>query len=480
MSGGFGLCGNAESCIEAIAASGVKNLTIISNNCGNQGQGLAVLLQNRQVARVICSFVGGNPDLAEQYLSGKVKVELVPQGTFAERIRAGGAGIAGFYTPTGVGTVVAEGKEVREIDGRKYLFERPLRADLAIVRAAVSDRFGNLRFYRTARNFNPLMATAAKVTVVEADRVVPTGVIDPDDVHLPGLYVKRIVEVPEHRDVIEHRTTARAARGRSSPTRPARARGARERDRDQEGPRVSWTREQMVRRAAAEVAPGQIVNLGIGMPTEVANYIDPAANVTLQSENGLLGMGPYPREDEIDARLINAGKETVTALPGASLFDSAQSFAMIRGGHIDLAILGGLEVACNGDLANWTVPGRLITGMGGAMDLAAGARRLVVLQNHASKDGATKLVNRLTLPATALACVNRVITDLGIFDVGGDCFVCVARAEGVSRETDHRRHRRPRPLHHRHLRAIDQVDPDRVGRSRALPGGVHRGGPEPC
>jgi len=197
---------------------------------------------------------------------------------------------------------------------------------------------------------------------------------------------------------------------------------------------VSWTREQVVRRAAAAMRPGQVVNLGIGMPTEVANYIDPASNVTLQSENGLLGMGPYPTEDEVDARLINAGKETVTALPGASLFDSAQSFAMIRGGHIDLAILGGLEVACNGDLANWTVPGKLITGMGGAMDLAAGARRLVVVQNHTSKDGGSKLCNRLTLPATALGCVNRVITDLGVFDVGGDCFVCVARADGVTRE----------------------------------------------
>ena len=197
---------------------------------------------------------------------------------------------------------------------------------------------------------------------------------------------------------------------------------------------MSWTREKMVRRAAAEVLPGQIVNLGIGMPTEVANFINPQLGVTLQSENGLLGMGPYPAEEEVDARLINAGKETVTALPGASLFDSAQSFAMIRGGHVDLAILGGLEVACNGDLANWTVPGRLITGMGGAMDLAAGARRLVVLQNHMSKDGKSKLTTKLTLPATALGCVNRVITDLGIFDVGGDCFVCVARAEGVGRE----------------------------------------------
>ena len=227
MSGGFGLCGNAEACIDAIAASGVKNLTIISNNCGNQGQGLAVLLKNRQVAKVICSFVGGNPDLADQYMSGKVQVELVPQGTFAERIRAGGAGIAGFYTPTGVGTIVAEGKEVREIDGRRYLFERPLRADLAIVRARTADRFGNLRFYRTARNFNPLMATAADVTVVEADRIVPKGAIDPDDVHLPGLYVKRIVVVPEHRDVIEHRKIRPAGTPRliseAERTRPGRA-----------------------------------------------------------------------------------------------------------------------------------------------------------------------------------------------------------------------------------------------------------------
>lgn len=190
-----------------------------------------------------------------------------------------------------------------------------------------------------------------------------------------------------------------------------------------------------MRRAAAEIRPGQIVNLGIGLPTEVANHIDPDGGVTLHSENGILGMGPYPTEEEIDPRLINAGKQLVTALPGASMFDSAQSFAMIRGGHVDLAILGGLEVACNGDLANWTVPGKLITGMGGAMDLAAGARRVVVLQSHAAKDGQPKLVHRLSLPPTALGCTNRVITELGVFDIGGDCFVCVARAEGVHRET---------------------------------------------
>ena len=198
---------------------------------------------------------------------------------------------------------------------------------------------------------------------------------------------------------------------------------------------MSWSREEMIRRAATEVQPGTIVNLGIGMPTEVANYIPLDGSVTLHSENGLLGMGPYPTENQVDARLINAGKQTVTALPGASVFDSALSFAMIRGGHIDLAILGGLEVACNGDLANWTVPGKLITGMGGAMDLAAGARRVVVLQSHVSKDGNPKLVSKLTLPVTALGCANRVITELGVFDMAGDCFICVVRAEGVDQQT---------------------------------------------
>ena len=198
---------------------------------------------------------------------------------------------------------------------------------------------------------------------------------------------------------------------------------------------MSWSRDQMVARAAREVRPGEIVNLGIGMPTEVANFIGDELGVRLHSENGLLGMGPFPTEAEVDPLLINAGKQTVTALPGASTFDSALSFAMIRGGHVDLAILGGLEVAANGDLANWTVPGKLITGMGGAMDLAAGARRVVVLQSHAAKDGKPKLVAALTVPLTALDCVDRVITELGVFDPAGDHFVCVERAPDADQAT---------------------------------------------
>lgn len=207
MAGGFGLCGNAEHCIAELARRAVRDLTIISNNCGNQGLGLAVLLKQRQVRKVICSFIGGNPDLEAQYLAGEVEVELNPQGTLAERIRAGGAGLGGFFTPTGVGTLVAEGKEVREIEGRLHVLELPLRADFAIVRAALGDEDGNLRFYRTARNFNPLVATAATITVAEVDRLVPRGQLDPDDVHLPGIYVRRLFEARDHANVIEHRTT---------------------------------------------------------------------------------------------------------------------------------------------------------------------------------------------------------------------------------------------------------------------------------
>jgi 3-oxoacid CoA-transferase subunit A len=205
--GGFGLCGNPEACIRAIAASGKRGLTIVSNNCGNQGMGLAILLKQRQVARVVCSFVGGNPDLEQQMLAGEVAVELNPQGTLAERLRAGGSGIPAFFTPTGAGTVVADGKEIREFEGRACVLETALRPDFAIVRAAVGDPLGNLRFYRTARNFNPLAAMAGRVTIAEVDRLVEPGELDPDDVHLPGLFVQRVVHVPEHANVIEFRTT---------------------------------------------------------------------------------------------------------------------------------------------------------------------------------------------------------------------------------------------------------------------------------
>jgi 3-oxoacid CoA-transferase subunit A len=205
MSGGFGLCGIPEHLIAALRDSGVKGLTVISNNAGVDGFGLGQLLETKQIAKMISSYVGENKEFERQYLAGELQLEFNPQGTLAERIRAGGAGIPAFFTATGVGTLVAEGKEVREFDGRQYVMETGLVADLSIVKAWKADERGNLVFRKTARNFNPMMATAGKVTVVEVEEIVPTGSLDPDCIHTPGVYVDRIVKtVPEKR--IEQRT----------------------------------------------------------------------------------------------------------------------------------------------------------------------------------------------------------------------------------------------------------------------------------
>lgn len=197
---------------------------------------------------------------------------------------------------------------------------------------------------------------------------------------------------------------------------------------------MAWTKEQMVQRAARELNDGDVVNLGIGLPTLVANELPEDIQVWLHSENGLLGMGPFPFEGEEDPKMINAGKQTVTILPGGSVFDSALSFAMIRGGHINLCILGGMEVSEKGDLANWMIPGKRVNGMGGAMDLVSGARRVVVLMKHCAKSGAAKLKRTCELPLTGEACVNRVITDLGVIDVTDEGFQLIELADDVSFE----------------------------------------------
>lgn len=408
MFGGFGLCGIPENQIDELYRREVKGLTIISNNCGNQGRGLAILLKRHQIAKAICSYVGGNPDLEKQILAKEIEIELNPQGTLVERMRAAGSGLPAFFTPTGVGTKVAEGKQVQRFGERDYILETALPADFAMIRAWKADSEGNLVFRESARNFSPLMAMAARTTIVEAEHLVEAGELGADEIHCPGIFVQRVFQGTNYKNHIEKKMLA----GASS-------------DDGGEESGVGLTRRQIAWRAAQELEAGAYVNLGIGVPTLVADYLDESKNIRLHSENGVLGVGPYPTEEQVNYYLINAGKETITEQPGTAYFHSADSFAMIRGGHIDLTVIGGMEVDEKGNLANWMIPGAKVKGMGGAMDLVAGSKRVIIAMQHTAPDGGHKLVKQCTLPLTGEGVVDMIVTDMAVIEVTKDGFELV-------------------------------------------------------
>jgi 3-oxoacid CoA-transferase len=392
MTGGFGMTGYPIHLVHALAARPVGDLTIISNNVGEPGLGAGRLLRNGQIRQAIGSFFTSNPEAVRAVQENGLEVELMPQGDLAEAIRAGGAGIGGYFTPTGSGTPLAAGRESRMIHGVEHVFVPALRADVALIRAWRADEAGNLVYRRTERNFNPAMATAADLVIAEVEEIVPTGALDPDHIVTPGVYVDYLVQA--HTTLAELGSSAAVSTG---------------------GKRTDDARLRIARRALAELHPGDVVNLGVGIPTLVADLITPRHGVTLHTENGMLGVGPAPAEGGAMEHPVNASKQPVTALPGSSYFDSADSFAMIRGGHVDVAIMGGLQVDAAANLANWAAPGRPLLGVGGAMDLAAGARHLIVTMTHTSRDGAPKIVPRATLPLTARRAVETIITDLAVF-----------------------------------------------------------------
>ena len=391
MAGGFGMTGAPVHLLHALAERGTGGLTFIGNNVGEPGLGGGRLLRNGQLRRAIGSFFTSNPEAVAASQQGRIEIQLLPQGSLAEAIRAGGAGIGGFFVPAAAGTNLGQTAETRTLNGQAQVFVPALRADVAFIRAWRADTAGNLVYRRTEQNFNRAMATAADLVIAEVEHIEPLGALDPDSIHTPGIFVDFLVQA--HTTAEELGSSASTGARRADPVRLA-----------------------MARRAHAELKRGDVVNLGIGIPTLVADLITAEQGIVLHTENGMLGVGPAPTDGggAMDYP-VNAGKVPVTALPGASYFDSADSFAMIRGGHVDVAIMGGLQVDADRNLANWAVPGKPLLGVGGAMDLASGARRLIVTLNHTEPDGRSKILPRCTLPLTALGAVDLIITELAVF-----------------------------------------------------------------
>ncbi|OAL44029.1 succinyl-CoA:3-ketoacid-coenzyme A transferase subunit A [Pyrenochaeta sp. DS3sAY3a] len=421
--GGFGFSGVPNTLINALRdRSDLTNFTVVSNNAGMPGIGLGQLLETKQIGTMIASYIGDNKVFEQMYLKGQLSLELTPQGTIAEKCAAGAAGVPAFYTPAAYGTIVQTGelpvryntdgtiakmappKETREFNGKSYVLEEAIYGDYAFVKVAKADRLGNCQFRKAQNNFNEAMGKNAKVTIVEADEIVEDGEIAPEDIHLQGIYVKKVIKSTEgkkierlvHWKTPEEQKKALLEGGSSE---------------------ASQKRERIIKRAAQELKDGMYVNLGIGMPLAAPAFLPEGTEIVLESENGILGMGRYPKPGEEDPDLINAGKETVTLIRGASTFGSHESFGMIRAGRIDVAMLGAMQVNQFGDLANFMLPGK-VKGIGGAMDLVANPTqtKVVITMEHVDKKGNPKILKQCTFPLTGQKCVSTIITDLAVFE----------------------------------------------------------------
>ncbi|GAA3663118.1 3-oxoacid CoA-transferase [Microbacterium marinilacus] len=399
---GFGITHSFPSTlIMALRDQGAKGLTVYCNGLGSPGHPTAqVLAENHQISRLVASFSarpGPVTAAEEQILAGEIDFEVVPQGTLVERMRAGGAGIPAFYTPVGVGTAIAEGKAVDDFDGSSYVLERGITTDYALLRAYRADRAGNLQFRGGSRNFNDSFAKAARIAIVEVEEIVDVGELKPDDIDLPGVWVSRVVLSTLRVDPAK--LPRKAERGGDS--------------RREYGGKPALSRAEIGRRAAALLPDGALVNLGAGLPNQITEWLD-GRGVTLHAENGILGYGRFVEVDSADPDMHDAGGNFIDLEAGASFFDSVASFEIARGKRLDAVVLGAYQVDAAGDLANWAQPGRPGGGIGGAMDLAVGARSVIVTMEHVDSKGRLKLVERAEYPITAPSCVDAVVTDLAL------------------------------------------------------------------
>ncbi|MGH7895048.1 MAG: 3-oxoacid CoA-transferase [Candidatus Binatia bacterium] len=420
--GGFGVIqGWPASLIEAL---GARALTVVANTPGVGPLSPQLLAERGLVARLVASYAvypTQRAAMGDGITAGRIALELVPQGTLVERVRAGGAGLAAFYTPTGAGTQAALGKEERVFDGRRHVLERAIRGDVALVRADRADRHGNLTYRRGSRNLNPAFATAARCTIAEVDEIVEPGALDPEAIVTPGIFVDRIVRTERPMDPATVLGLSRQYGKHWDLEVRERAVGPR-----------GIPPDLMACKVARLLGRGEYVNLGVGLPTLVSSHLAPDDAITLHSENGMLGFGPLADANTAsDVHRYNASGQLVTGLPGESFFDSAEAFAMARTGRVTTIVLGGFQVSRTGDLANWRVPATGVGGIGGAMDLAAGTGRVVVMMFHLTRTGEAKLVERCSYPLTAARCVATVVSDLAVIDVDRDGFLLRELAPGL-------------------------------------------------
>ncbi|MGH6690191.1 MAG: 3-oxoacid CoA-transferase [Gammaproteobacteria bacterium] len=410
----------ATSLILALRDKGTKDLTLVCNSLGDPGATRGqILAENGQVKKLVAAFSArpGTPTASEEQIAaGTMEVELVPQGILVERCRAGGAGIPAFYSPTSVGTDLAKGKETREFDGKPYILEHAIHVDYAFLRGYRADRLGNVQFRGGSQNFNPSFAKAARVAIVEVDEIVEPGDIPPELIDLPGIFVARVVKTTQKFDLWKRRERRPSDEPRLYNGKPA------------------LSRAGIAKNAGRLVKDGTYVNLGVGIPTMVSNYLL-GRDVILHAENGVLGYGRMvSEENEIDPDIYNAAGQFVALTPGASFFDSVTSFEMARGGHIDTVILGAYEVDQSGSVANWSTADAKRGGIGGAMDLLSGQGDLIIVMEHTDSKGRPKLRKQCTYPLTGQGCVSYVVTDLALLRWDGKRFVLDEVAPGFTSE----------------------------------------------
>ena len=429
----WGIPSCSQNLVAAVKKKGIKDITLVTHNfipivLGEDETCFTSALLP-QLKKLITPVVGiqqlGAGAFVKEYIEKGLEVELSTHGTMAARLYSGAAGLGGFYNPVGVGTVIAEGKETKIIDGKEYIFEKPIKPDYAFIRAYKADKLGNLVFRGIFRGDQPVMAMAARVTIAEVDEIVEPGGIDAEHVIVPGIFVDRIVKIPE--EGIGTHKKQKALIGRLGEIDIARKMLFRSKF-IEEKPRVEESkggklkqrldRDTVAMRAARELKAGDYANLGVGIPNLCALYVP--EGVIFQSENGAIAYGPLVLEGEIEKaefHYVDSGGRFFTLAPGTAFYDVLTSFLMIRGGRL-VTILGGLQVSEKGDLANWNTGGDALGGtIGGGMDLAVGAKRVIITMEHTTKDGKPKIVKKCSYPLTAKECVDLIVTDLAVIEV---------------------------------------------------------------